>query len=197
MSDDIQEPVLEEIDVLKKRADQLGIKYHPSIGLEKLKDKVNEAINKDPEEPAEPEAVEEVAAAPVPRSGMTKGQETRAQRQQRLRRESTKLVRISINCMNPNMREHEGMIFTVSNSIVGTHKKYVPFNTPWHVPKIIADHIEERQCQIFTTTKGPRGNKIRKGKLIKEYAVEYLPALTKKELDDLAKKQAMANNIDS
>ena len=33
----------DELTALKGRADLLGIKYHPSISLEKLRDKVNAA----------------------------------------------------------------------------------------------------------------------------------------------------------
>jgi hypothetical protein len=54
----------------------------------------------------------------------------------------------------------------------------------------------ERKCQVFFSVKGPRGTKIKKGKLIKELAIEKLDPLTPKELDDLARQQAMANNLD-
>lgn len=30
---------LNELDVLKERADQLGISYHPNIGVDKLREK--------------------------------------------------------------------------------------------------------------------------------------------------------------
>ena len=34
----------DELTLLKERADMMGVKYHPSIGLEKLKEKVNEKL---------------------------------------------------------------------------------------------------------------------------------------------------------
>ena len=45
MSEELNE-VLEqdELSVLKARADLLGISYHPSIGVEKLRDKLNSVI---------------------------------------------------------------------------------------------------------------------------------------------------------
>ncbi|OZB40377.1 MAG: hypothetical protein B7X50_08585 [Alishewanella sp. 34-51-39] len=49
---------LSELDVLKARATQLGIQFHPSIGLEKLRDKVNAKLNDE----AEPEEGDEPAA---------------------------------------------------------------------------------------------------------------------------------------
>jgi hypothetical protein len=175
-------PVQDELDVLKKRATMMGVKYHPTISLEKLREKVSAAM----EGASEPE--------PVQREP---GKESTGERNARLRKESAKLVRIRVTCMNPNKKEHEGEIFTASNSVVGTFKKYVPFNTEdgWHVPTIIYKMICDRKCQVFFTAKGPRGNKIRKGKLIKEFNVELLPDLTPEELHELATKQAMANNI--
>jgi len=100
--------------------------------------------------------------------------------------------------MNPNKKEWEGEMFTVSNSVVGTFKKYVPFNNEdgWHVPTIIYKMLKDKQCQIFHTVKNSRGAKVRKGKLIKEYAIELLPDLTLPQLQELAQKQALAHSID-
>ena len=49
---------------------------------------------------------------------------------------------------------------------------------------------------MFYTATDARGNKVRKGKLIKEFAIEVLPPLTKEELEELARRQAMAKAID-
>jgi len=163
----------DELTALKARADLMGVKYHPSISLEKLKDKVNAAMA-----PTEEEA-KEVSL------GSQRGE---------LQKKANELVRIRVTCMNPAKKEWEGEIFTVGNSVVGTFKKYVPFNAEdgWHVPRIILDTIQERQCQIFHASKDSRGNSIRKSKLIKEFAVEILPPLTEKELKELAQRQLMA-----
>ena len=58
MSDNQNEDVLEmpdELTSLKQRADLLGLSYHPSIGLEKLRDKVNAALSS--QEESKPEEV--------------------------------------------------------------------------------------------------------------------------------------------
>lgn len=172
----------DELAALKARADLLGVKYHPSVGVDKLREKVNAKLND------ESEAVEETKEA--------KG-ETEGQKRSRLKREAEKLVRIRVTCMNPQKKEWEGEIFTVSNSVVGTLKKYVPFNADegWHVPHMIYQQLLERQCQVFTTVKDGRGNSVRKGKLIKEFAIEVLPPLTEKELQDLRQRQAMAGGL--
>jgi hypothetical protein len=176
----------DELTALKQRADLLGVSYHPSIGVDKLREKVNAAVtgeNLKEEEKAE-------AAVVV--------QETEAAKRLRLRNEAAKLVRIRLTCMNPNKKEWDGEIITAGNAGVGTYKKFIPFNAEegWHVPHIIYQQLLHRECQIFVTVKDARGNKIRKGKMIREFAIEVLPQLTQEELDDLARQQAMSKAID-
>lgn len=177
---DVETDVTDELAMLKARADLLGVQYHPSIGVEKLREKVSAAME-DSEEVKKPDP---------------KG-DPESDRRAKLQAEASKLVRIRVTCMNPAKREWEGEIFTVGNSVVGTFKKFVPFNADegWHVPQIMLDMIKSRECQIFTSEKDGRGNTIRKSKLIKEFAVEELPALTEDELKDLAQRQAMARSI--
>ena len=173
-----------ELDSLKAKADLLGISYHPSIGLEKLRAKVSAALSGQDE--AEDEAPAVVVAA-----------ESDSERKARKRREASELVRIRVTCMNPFKKDWEGEIFMAGNSTVGTFKKYVPFNADegWHVPRIIYNQIVDRQCQIFVTRKDGRGNSVREGKLIKEFAIEVLPQLTASELTELARRQAMTNSV--
>ena len=178
--------VQDELDALKARANLLGVKFHPSISLEKLREKVNAAVTSE-------DKVEEVTNTP----SETK-QETIGEKRKRLKAEALKLVRIRLTCLNPAKKEWDGEIITVGNSLIGSVKKFVPFNADdgWHVPHVIYQQLKERQCQIFYTATDARGNKVRKGKLIKEFAIEVLPPLTKEELEELARRQAMAKAID-
>ena len=181
----------DELTTLKARADMLGISYHPSIGVEKLKAKIEAKLSDAPEETDEPEVKPQVQAPGV-------AVETEGQKRQRLRKQAAELVRIRVTCMNPAKREWEGEIITAGNSTVGTFKKYIPFNADegWHVPRIIYNQLVERECQVFVTIKDGRGNSVRRGKSIKEFAIEVLPQLTQEELDELARRQAMAKSID-
>ena len=173
----------DELTSLKERADLMGVDYHPSIGLEKLRAKVLAAQAGEPE--AAKPAVKEVA-------------ESASALQMRLRNTANELIRVRVSCMNPAKKEWEGELLTAGNSVVGSFTKFVPFNVEdgWHVPRIIFNQLKERQCQIFYTTQDNRGNKVRKGKLIKEFAIEILPNLTPEELQELAQRQAMAKSID-
>ena len=186
MSDIENEEVLEtpdELTALKARADLLGISYHPSIGLEKLRDKVNGAVAQE--------------AEPAPAS-VTPTEESSHARLVRLKKEAAELVRIRVTCMNPNKKEWEGEIITSGNAAVGTFKKFIPFNADegWHVPRIIYNQLVARECQVFHSKKNERGMTVRVGKLIKEFAIEVLPPLTEKELTELARRQAMARSVD-
>jgi hypothetical protein len=166
----------DELESLKERATMLGIKFHPSIKVEALREKVAAAMTQE----TKPAEVPTVSAA------------------ESARKEAAKLIRIRLSCMNPAKKEWEGEIISVGNSVVGTYKKYIPFNADegWHVPKIIYDALVERQCQVFVTVKDSRGNNMRKGKLIKEFNIEVLPHLTAEEIQELARRQAMSRSVD-
>lgn len=182
-----QDVTQDEMETLKQKADLLGISYHPSIGLQKLRSKVRQAMEES-EEREKQEKEEYVVGT----------DETESEFRARKRREASALVRIRVSCMNPNKKDWEGEIFSVGNSIVGNFTKYVPFNNEdgWHVPQIILNQIRDRQCQIFVTARDNKGNRVSKAKLIKEFSVEVLPPLTPDELKELADRQAMSHSID-
>lgn len=172
----------DSLAALKRRADMMGVKYHPNISEEKLASRIDDKLN---DKPAAPEETPKAAAAPV--------EKTQAQKNAELKRKATALVRINIACMNPMKSDWEGEIFSTGNKVVGTMKKYVPFNTDWHVPRMVYNMIKQRKCQVFYTIRNPvTGEKSRKGKLINEFTVSELPPLSEREMKDLAQRQAMA-----
>ncbi|RLD76719.1 MAG: hypothetical protein DRJ15_14850, partial [Bacteroidetes bacterium] len=199
----------EQIELLKERARKMGLKFHHRIGLKKLKVLVEEGLNPtkptptptvEPKEVVEPvvtataEVTEDIPSiVRITTTGRkiygkdTHIKERPAEKKARLRKEANALVRVRVTCMNPNKKDWEGEIYTVSNTVVGTIRKYVPFNAEngWHVPQFILTAMREKKCQIFKTVKGPRGNKIRKGSIISELNIEVMPPLTVKEIDDL------------
>jgi len=186
------EIVEDELTVLKERATILGVKFHPNIKLESLKEKVSAALSKDAPKAAaaSEDSAEEGDTAPV---------ESIGQKRRRIKLEALKLVRIRVTCLNPAKKEWEGELFTVGNSLLGSVTKYIPFDAAedgYHVPQIILNQLRQRMCQTFYTAKDERGNKVRKGKLIKEFGIEVLPQLTAEELKELAQRQALARSID-
>lgn len=207
MPDEDKELQAKELENLKSRAKTLGIKFHPATGAKKLAEKIQAHLDAlesgKPEESvkAAPAAVAESkgkANNPVLQKALAKAApETERQRHNRKRKEASRLIRIRVVCMNPNKKEWEGEMFTVSNSVVGTFKRFVQFNAEdgWHVEQIIYNAMKERKYQEWITKKGPRGNKVREGKLVNEFSIEILNPLTGEELGELAQRQAMANNI--
>lgn len=183
----------DELTLLKERATLMGITFHPAIGAVSLAAKIAAALNVPPpvKDDVTPPVV--VAAAPLVADG-----ETEAARNQRLRKEAVRLVRVNITCMNPNKKDWPGEFKSVGNSVVGMVKKYIPFNTSegYHVPSIILEHLKECQCQIFYPVVLPNGQKVQKGKLIKEFAIDILPNLTPVEITELARMQAINNSIE-
>ncbi len=225
MSDDTQEQganestalAQDELASLKQRADLMGLSYHPSISAAKLKEKISAALQGETKPDAEdvkPDttAVSQEDAVVAATSGTRVKAvvdeetgdtvfgvaETENQKRLRLRNEANEQVRIRVSCLNPNKKDWQGEIFTVGNAAVGTFKKFVPFNTEegWHVPRMILQAMQERQCQIFVNEKTKNGVTVRRGKQIKEFAIEILPSLTQTELNELARRQAMANGQD-
>lgn len=175
---------LKEIDVLKERADKMGLKYSPNIGLETLRTKIEKALNGEQNDPDEEK---EGRLSEVERQGKLR---------MKLRKEALKLVRIRVTDLDPKKKDLQGEILCAANEFVGTVKRYVPYNgEPWHVEQIILDMMRDREFLNIKTvkTKG-EGVSIEK-KWVKEYAIEILPPLTKEELSKLAAAQAAAGSV--
>lgn len=169
--DDI-EPTEDELTSLKKRADVMGVKYHPNISVDKLKAKIQESLDEKSEAP-EPSVKPKVVSSKL--------------------NPHLELVRVRVTCMDQSKANQSGIIFTVGNSKVGTIKKYVPFDVEWHIPRLMFETMKEAKTQLFFTVKDDKGNDITKSKSVNTYAIEVLPPLTEAELKDLAQRQAMAN----
>ena len=187
---DQQQPAEAEFDelaALKARADLMGIKYHPSTGIDKLKAKIDLQLS------------DKKSTEPVKSNKQSTGKQFMTQKEyqdfefKHRKSNAAKLVRVRVTCMNPAKKEWDGEIISVGSAKIGTFKKFVKFNTEdgWHIPNIIFEYLKERKCSIFYTEKDHLGQKVRKAKLVNEFNIEVLPPLTKDELKALAQRQAM------
>jgi hypothetical protein len=177
-----QEVTVNELDVLKQRADLLGVTYSNNIGVEKLRERIEEHL-------ASKEEVK--TAAPVVEKSF----------RQQLHDEQMKLVRIRITCMDPNKKDLPGEIVTVANDILGTVRKYIPFgeltDEGYHVPYILYQILEDRKFLNIRTIKDRRTGALRvESTWAKEFAIEVLPQLTEAELKQLATAQIAAGSIE-
>ena len=110
-----------------------------------------------------------------------------------------RLIRCIITNRNPLKQSWEGEIIAVSNDLIGMQRKFVPFSLEegYHLPQIIVDTLKDKECTVFVNSKTKNGEKVKIGKLIKEYAIEILPPLTEKELEELGRQQAARGSIDN
>lgn len=186
--EDIQ---LDEKEVLMQRADKLGIKYSNNIGLETLRERINakleerEAVVEEEKEEDKPKKKEAQTAAQIKETAV-----------QKARKEALKLVRVNITSMENTKNNLSGEIFTVSNGVVGTIKRYIPFGVDWHVEQILLNTLKEKEFQRFGTEKTPSGQTVRRAKSVPAYAIQILPPLTEKELEDLRKSQLARQTIE-
>lgn len=165
-----------EIDALKLIADNMGLEYHPSIGVSKLKDKIAKA--------KEPVASKTVAI-------MNKMEARKGYIE-----EATKLVRCRIVNMNPMRKESKGEYFSISNKMIGTIKRFVPFDLEWHVEDALVNMIKDAKFRKTLEEPDGKGGKISRNVFIPAYSVEILPHLTTQQLKDLAADQAARGAID-
>ena len=183
MSEDVTSKTEFELEARKELARSMGIEFHPSIGLEKLNAKIQDAVDAETAELSAPVAEE------------VKGSTERTPEE--IRAEAMRLVRIRVSCMNPAKKDYEGDIFATGNTIVGTVRKYVHFNVEWHVPNIIYNLLKTKKYQAFVEKKVRSDTgvvvRVKEGRLIPEYAIELLDPLTSQEIGKLAQRQAMAS----
>lgn len=176
-------------------ADVLGVKYHHNANDATVQAAIDSHVAAQSKKEPELTMHERLKAAdpadwkPLTQAEYRKSSSTVADR----RKESSRLIRVRIQNMNPAKKDWPGEILSVGSAKLGTYKKYVPFNSPepYHVPKIIYDMMVEKKCTIFHTEKDRRGDDVRKGRLVNEYALEVMPPLTPEELSALAQRQAL------
>ena len=166
----------------------MGITFSPNIGATALAAKIEKQLSGDTTEEGD-DPPEDIVPDTV--------EETPAQLRMRLNREARVLKRVRISCMNPNKKSATGDIFTVANRAVGTISRHVPFDVEegWHVEAMLLQSIDERKFQQFYEVKLPNGVKVQRGRLVREYAIEYLDPLTEEEIAALAQRQIMSGSL--
>lgn len=180
-----------ELQVLKQRADMLGVPYSNNIGVETLRQRVADAMEG---KKAEPEQVKSAnpLGADIPEV------ETPMQLRARLMAEQLKLVRLRITNMDPKKKDLPGEILTVANEYIGTVRKYIPYgeqtDNGYHVPYCLYTLLESRRFQHIRVTK-KNGREHVETSWAKEFSLEILPQLTPDELAKLAASQAAAGGL--
>jgi hypothetical protein len=187
---EIQQP--SELDMLKKRADMMGISYSNNISLETLRKRVEAKMAGEPDPTVSADETNALGDLPPVN-------ETRQQIRERLHKDCMKLVRVRITNMDPKKKDLPGEIITVANKFLGTVKKYVPFGehteNGYHLPQIIYDELASRKFLDIRVTKR-NGREHISQNMVREFAMEILPQLTEQDLARLAASQAAAGGLD-
>jgi hypothetical protein len=178
-----------EADVRKKLRENgklLGLNFGPNTSVQSMHEQLmaaREQLTQDSDDLAEEKDL------PV----------SEAQFRANLRQENMKLVRIRIACLNPAKAGLPGEILSVHNDIVGTVKKYIPYNEAgeaYHVPMILFKMLKRKKfLQIVQPPKGSHAPPTTK--MAPEYGIEVLPQLTPKEIEDLKRAQGAAKSSDN
>ena len=198
-----------ELASLKKRADQMGIKYSNNIGVDALKAKIAAAMEgqkptSDNSPQAEARQAEQAENGNGDVNALT-GKSTKPTKKLSLRQylinEKMKLVRVRITNLDPKKKDLPGEIITVANEYLGTVRKFVPFgevtDDGYHVPYCIYKYLKARKFLNIRVIKDKtgRGNDRVESNYVPEFALEVLPPLTEKEIKQLAQAQIAAGSV--
>jgi hypothetical protein len=194
---------INELDSLKQTATTMGITFHPNIGLDKLKAKI-EAVRSpvalDEEVTIEEEyAGEELETIAVAAAGSRlstytpNAKVTAAELKNKRKQDATRLVRIRVTNMNPIKGNIKGEIISAGNAEIGFVKKMIPYNAEqgWHVPNILLTVLRNKKFMSHYEVK--IGNRrVKRHRLVPEYAIEVMEPLTGKEIGELKQRQIIA-----
>ena len=193
---EVEQVKQDELASLKERAISMGIGFSNNIGVDALKQKINDKLlgNATPETDTVIVADDEVDQYTLPLNEVT----DQAILRERMYKENMYLVRCRITNLNPLKKDVTGEWVTVHNKFLGTVRKLIPFgestDNGYHIPKILLEVLKERK---FLSMKRKRGNEqgAPEQQWVKEFAIEELPPLTKEELEQLARQQAAARGM--
>lgn len=217
-------PELTELQVLKERAKSLGVTHSNNISVEALRAKITAhqagdttTSQDDDDAPVEtqPELVAPVVPgvntsfeAPKPQdlaksTSPIKQAPAPMNARQKLIADAMKLVRLRITNLDPKKKDWPGEFITVANDYIGTVRKYVPFGEKtqngYHVPYCIYEFLRDKQyLHLRTATNKNHREQIDVDERdLREYALEILPPLTEKELDELRQAQNSTGRLDA
>lgn len=183
-----------ELVLLKHKADLLGVNYSNNIGAETLRERIR--AKQEELDNAEAVPAQQVFAA-NPLAGDSAAPVKRMTLRQMLHRDQMKLVRLRITNMDPKKKDLPGEILTVANEYIGTVRKYVPYGEQteggFHVPYCLYKMMDARRFLNLRTRKGPNKQVIVEQNWAREFSLEILPDLTEVEIKRLAVAQAASS----
>lgn len=185
----------DELTMLKQRARMMGVSFSNNIGVEALKQRIQDKMDGKPATTDVPPAA--LTDPAIPAAKNNKPTTLRGQ----IQKENMRLIRLRITNLDPKKKDLPGEIFTVANEYLGTVRKFVPFGevteNGYHVPYVIYKMMKRRKFLNIRTYKDRKNNnQVRiEQNWAQEFALEVLPPLTKEELSQLATSQSAAGGL--
>lgn len=164
------EDVKSELQLLKEQADVLGVEYPNNVTIKTLKKRITDHLNQETLEEANQHYKDHYA-------------------------ENMKLVRVIVTPVDSAKRDYQGEYFCVGNELLGTVKRFVPFNEEWLIENVLVKHIKSKEFQFIQSKKGDKGTQNLNSKLIPAYNVTILPDPTKEEIEDLKRIQEAREGV--
>jgi len=211
--------LVDDIEVLRATATDLGLKFSGNTGVDTLRTKIIDHaktlevpsddkadqlpdLGDDDEEPIE--VAKAIPAGPSIEELLKmdpKEIEDPALRRKVIRAKALRLVRVRVTNLDPSEAQLEGALITVTNKYTGKVSKFVPFGEAneagWHVPEIILNYLRSQKFVMRREVKGGQfGVKKYNTSHVNKYQIDVLPALTKDEVAKLAAHQRAAGSID-
>ena len=166
---------MSSLEELKAQADEMGLKYNGNISATTLQDRINKALAGDTQDEEEV-VTTSVSANPVAE----------------MRKQATRLIRVTLTSMDVLKRDYRGEFFEVSNRVLKV-KRFIPYGVPTHIEAILLEEIRNRKFRMTIPATRESGAESR---LVTAYAIQELPPLTDQELKNLAKAQQARNSIE-
>jgi hypothetical protein len=169
-----------DLETVRAKATELGVKWHPAQKVETIQFNIDKFLSE--QQTADPKE-----AVPA--------EETPAEAEARMKREALALIPVTVTSMDPQDATVTAAIISVGNRKLGQVSKAIPFGYKWYMPRILIDHMEAQMFCRSSMVPVPGQNERLNTQWIKKYAIQYHPLPTPEDLADLAKAQAVGNEL--
>ena len=168
-----------ELEALKAEGEKLGLTISPNIGLDTLRNKIEEAKKSETTTEEENEENEETKQEA----------ETVKKNQEKMKKikDMSRLIRVIVTNNNPDKTNVTSEIHSAGNKYEKVTKA-VKFNEPWHIPVVIYEKLKEQKLTRFISKKDSRGREFKEATTIPAYNIQVLENLTEEEVKELEER---------
>ena len=153
-----------DLEVVRARAKELGVTYHPAQKAETILANIERHIVEQASGVKLPETPPAVDATPK-----SKAQQDAAELEA-LRKKALALIPITITSMDPADASLTAVVISVGNRKLGQITKAIPFGYKWYMPEILVKAIERQMFCRSSMIPTPNGQERINTQWIKKYA---------------------------